>query len=86
MANGQRRGRCPACRESAPLERHHILPRRFFGTGRHNDHIVCLCSACHREVEITINRRERYRGGELTVTEYFVIVAKLIKEKNYGPV
>ena len=80
MPKGQRRGFCPGCRKVTTLERHHILPRRHFGTGRHNDHIVCICTECHKEVEAHINRRERLRAGELTITEYFAIVAKHIAE------
>lgn len=83
---GQRRGKCPACQKVTALERHHILPRRFFGTGRHNDHIVCLCSDCHKKVEARINRRERYRAGQLTTLEYFAIVLLYMKEQHNGTV
>lgn len=80
MPKGQRKGKCPGCRETLPLERHHVLPRRWYGTGRHNEHIVCLCTQCHKEVEAYINRRERYRGGELTITEYFAAVMLLVQK------
>jgi len=71
------KGRCPACGERHILTRHHILPRRFFGNGKHNDNIVLLCRPCHNEVELRIPQYD-----VIATWKYFAIVAKFIKEKN----
>lgn len=70
-------GRCPACRKIVPLSRHHVMPIRHYGKGKHNEHIVLLCRPCHNELEILIPLKER-----LPTWKYFAIVAKFIKEKS----
>jgi hypothetical protein len=70
-------GRCPGCTFQGGLTRHHILPCRIFGRGRHNEHIVLLCRDCHNEVEKLIPLTE-----VLQTWQYFAIVAKFIKEGN----
>lgn len=70
-------GQCVGCGESKPLTRHHVLPVRFYGKGKHNEHIVLLCAPCHHEIETRIPRKQK-----LLVWQYFAIVAKFIKEKS----
>jgi hypothetical protein len=41
-------GICNKCFFNRRLERHHILPRRFFGK---NKYTVVLCEDCHDEIE-----------------------------------
>lgn len=80
MPKGQRRGKCPACQEVKTLERHHILPRRWYGNGRANDHVVCVCTECHQTIERTISVAEKRVRGQLQDWQYFAIVTRLIKE------
>lgn len=72
-------GKCPACQNTTKLERHHLLPRRFYGSGNHNAHIVCLCSSCHNELELRIPLQPK-----LPDWRYFAIVALFIKEKSHA--
>lgn len=75
------KGRCPACKRVGRLTRHHLLPRRFFGNGNHNEHIALLCKQCHREVESRIPIETR-----LNEWQYFAIVAKYLKEKSHDDI
>ena len=71
-------GTCPACHEKTKLERHHICPRRFYGKGKHNDHIVLLCTDCHRDIESLIPQERK-----MPTCWYFGIVARFIMEKSH---
>lgn len=70
-------GRCPACRQVGPLTRHHIQPVRFYGKGKHNEHIVLLCRSCHHDVEKLIPLKDK-----LQTWQYFAIVALFIRRRN----
>lgn len=73
------KGKCPGCDETLVLTRHHILPRRFFGVGKHNDHICLLCQVCHHELEARIPQQPR-----LPEWQYFAILAEYLRDKaNY---
>ena len=41
-------GCCPKCMWIRKLQRHHVLPVRFFGK---NKSILLLCENCHKEIE-----------------------------------
>ena len=72
------RGRCPACKRVGRLTRHHLLPRRFYGNGQHNEHILLLCKECHEELEVRIPLNTR-----LNDWQYLAIAAKYLKEKSH---
>jgi hypothetical protein len=72
-------GKCPACQIVGPLTKHHALPQRFYGKGKHNEHIILLCAPCHQEVERRIPLQPK-----LPDWRYFAIVALFIKEKSHA--
>jgi len=51
-------GNCYLCGESnsAVLEQHHIVPKRYNGTNR-QENLVTLCSNCHKKIERIYNDR-----------------------------
>ena len=51
-------GLCPACLYLRDLTKHHIYPRRFFGTPQ-NSPILHLCRGCHDKLELLIPRDEK---------------------------
>lgn len=53
---------CCKCFKFGKITKHHLLPKRFFGT---NDKILYLCATCHREIEAILPR-----GRKLTKQEY----------------
>ena len=69
-------GKCIGCGIAQPLTRHHFLPVRHYGKGKHNDHIVLLCQECHTELERLIPTHP-----VLETWKYFAVVAKFLKEK-----
>lgn len=82
MTKGRRISKCPACQEVKPTEKHHLLPRRWYGNGRGNDHIVCVCTECHQAIERTISVAEKRVRGQLKDWQYFAIVTRFIKERS----
>lgn len=70
-------GRCPACQTVGALTRHHILPQRMFGRGKHNEHIVLLCRPCHDKLE-----RDIPPETVMPVYFYFAVVARFILEET----
>lgn len=70
-------GKCVGCQTVRPLERHHIRPRRFYGNNTGNQHIVLLCTTCHRELETKIPLER-----QMPDYWYFLIVAVFIKERS----
>ena len=73
-------GRCPACQQVGGKTKHHILPIRHYGKGKHNEHAVMLCRTCHNELEMRIPLQPK-----LPDWQYFAIVALFIKEKSHEP-
>jgi len=49
---------CKFCEEtdSAALEKHHIVPRRYNGSDK-DENIVEVCASCHRKLESLYNQR-----------------------------
>lgn len=70
-------GTCPGCNEKTVLTRHHLLPVRHFGKGKHNEHIALLCAPCHAELEVRIPTHP-----VLPKWQYFAILAKYLKDKH----
>lgn len=52
--------KCPKCGEECKATRHHILPRRWFGSGKQNSEVILLCEECHKLLEAQISKEERH--------------------------
>lgn len=48
---------CPKCDKHKKVTRHHILPRRFFGSPP-NAPILLICRSCHTDLEQLIPEKE----------------------------
>jgi hypothetical protein len=44
---------CPGCKRRTKVTRHHILPKRFYGSPA-NAPILKLCRGCHNDLETLI--------------------------------
>jgi len=51
-------GLCPKCLYLRDLTKHHIYPRRFFGTPK-NSPILHLCRDCHDKIEELLPRHDK---------------------------
>lgn len=49
---------CPGCTEWKKSTAHHIRPRRWYGRGQKNNHIVLICWECHCDLESYIPYRQ----------------------------
>ena len=58
MSKCQPYGMCPRCFQMKTLTRHHIYPRRFFGS-KSNRASIMLCRTCHNELELIIPIHEQ---------------------------
>jgi len=74
---------CSKCHTQEVLQKHHILPKRFYGD---NPFYILLCDDCHKEVEKLIPETK-----QLTPAKYFKIIYNFINEDwkktfetNYG--
>jgi len=65
---------CPKCLEPIlkPLNRHHIVPRRFWKVG--NDLTILLCLDCHKEIDDLLPQRRM-----LSRIEYWNITCKWLR-------
>lgn len=70
----ERRGMCPVCLYLRDLTRHHIYPRRFFGTPK-NSPVLHLCRSCHNRIEELLPRHDK-----LTKREYLQITREFLGE------
>lgn len=70
-------GMCYGCGKRTTLTKHHIMPVRFFGRGRHNDHIALLCDSCHFELEQLIPQERKMEPWW-----YFTIVGLYLRRKH----
>jgi len=72
---------CPKCLQIREASRHHITPKRFFGSNQ-NSPILYLCRDCHDEIEKHIPQFTR-----LDRDEYFQIAADFLQPaQQYGKV
>ena len=69
---------CPKCRQRRFLERHHVMPVRYYGR-KGNRLIFCLCANCHREVEIIITKAEK-KNGQLADQRYVQIMFTFLED------
>ena len=51
-------GYCPKCHQMRFLEKHHVMPRRFFGK-KSNNCKLAICENCHKEIEDILPREIR---------------------------
>jgi len=58
------------------MTRHHLFPRRHYGTGRKNDKLIVLCCACHDEIERIIPFGKMPDEFYLTTTAKFLNLAE----------
>ncbi len=70
----ERWGLCPKCLYLRTLTRHHIYPRRFFGTPK-NSPILHLCRDCHDRIELLIPKED-----VLTKRDYLQIAREFLGE------
>ena len=70
-------GRCPKCGEFNVLERHHMLPQRFYGK---NPFYIRLCDVCHEKVENLIPDKKI-----LPYMKYFKIAYDFIYKPKLWP-
>lgn len=56
-------GSCPVHSRRELLQRHHILPRRFFGKQKGTREILHLCASAHRDLEKVLEYFERLSSG-----------------------
>jgi hypothetical protein len=68
-------GICVKCMLIRNIERHHVLPRKWFK--RYNVSVITLCSECHREIHELIPCFKR-----LSKRQYFGIHRQWIQGKN----
>ena len=54
-------GCCVKCLKVRPLQRHHLLPLRFFGR---NKSTLFLCDKCHKEIEAILPQQRKLRQSE----------------------
>lgn len=71
------KGVCPKCGVVKPLTRHHILPKRLFGSQGNRD-IFLLCRECHSELELLIPLRTKKED-----IFYYQIVFKFLNGGKY---
>lgn len=72
---------CPACGlYFQQLTKHHVLPRRHFGSGA--VFIVYLCRSCHDTLEDMICKAESVRG-RLPKADYFQLVSVLVGHPDW---
>ena len=71
-------GLCPKCGEIGKLSKHHVYPKRFFGS-KNNRIYLFICTRCHRELEKNIPLDIRL---ERPVYEHIVKVF-LLKNQEY---
>lgn len=63
---------CPKCGEEKPMTRHHVYPKRFFGT-RYSNSLYLLCRECHNELEKYIPQQELMpKAFYLAIIEVFL--------------
>jgi hypothetical protein len=60
-----------------PLTRHHLLPRRFYGSDPSSP-ILHICRKCHDEIEEIIPQYQK-----LPDEEYFAIAREFLKGEVY---
>lgn len=69
---------CPKCRQIKYLERHHVFPVRYYG--RKGNYITFkLCTSCHRDVEVILNKAEKNQG-QLTDQRYIHIMLTFLQD------
>jgi len=69
---------CPGCLQERKMTRHHIYPRRHFGT-RRNTELFLLCRECHDELE------HKFIPDELMPREFYPTIVQVflhIKARN----
>ena len=65
---------CPKCFKKKRLEKHHIVPLRFYGKRADKIGVIHLCSECHVEIEKILPYSRK-----LTIKEYFDITSIWMK-------
>ena len=68
--------RCPKCRQTRYLERHHVFPVRYYGR-KGNSPVFNLCTNCHREIEVILTEAEKGRG-QLSDKRYIQIMLSFL--------
>jgi len=71
-------GICPKCGKDMKLTKHHILPKRHFGSK--SKRLLFICRECHSDLETLIPLTK-----VLTELEYFQIIIRFLnRSKRYG--
>lgn len=77
MRRKRNQGLCPKCLRLKPMTKHHILPKRFFGS---NSPILNLCRSCHDLIEELIPE-----SVKLDFREYMELTVDFLRGVgNYG--
>jgi hypothetical protein len=73
---------CAKCLKIRESSKHHLLPRRFFGSNE-NSPLLFLCRDCHTALEKLIPQHHK-----LERDEYFLIAVEFLREsaQQYGKV
>ena len=67
----RRSGICSSCLQLRQLEKHHILPRKFFKRQR-NAPIVYLCNGCHKQLHRELPEKKVSKSNYLEITQQFL--------------
>ncbi len=62
---------CERCKEHRYINRHHIYPRKFFGT-KENDEVVKLCLLCHAEIHDLLPKEKQEKSFYKSFTMKFL--------------
>ena len=72
---------CPKCLKITEGSKHHVLPKRFFGSNQ-NSPLLFLCRNCHSDLEDQIPQHHK-----LDREDYFEIAAEFLqRSQQYGKV
>lgn len=80
---------CPKCGERKLATRHHLWPKRHYGTER-NSRVVILCKECHRKLEMRIPYKRIPHRFYVAIYLTFMLegsyAVRLLQEGNAGVV
>lgn len=68
--------RCLKCRQKKILTRHHILPRRFYGSPP-DAPILLICRSCHDDLEILIPQQPKMERHQ-----YWIILFQFLNRSR----